>query len=115
MNKYLGTAIIVIIVIGGISMGGGLDRAIDLLSLIFVLGVAIGHTLGVKEGENTLTRFGDGCIRGGWLGLLVGVTLITGTEYAAQMDFTNLMPALAVSLLSPLYGYFFKLITLQLD
>ena len=68
-----------------------------------------------KEGENTLTRFGDGCIRGGWLGLLVGVTLITGTEYAAQMDFTTLMPALAVSLLSPLYGYFFKLITLQLD
>ena len=57
MNKYLGTAIIVIIVIGGISMGGGLDRAIDLLSLIFVLGVAIGHTLGAKEGENTLTRF----------------------------------------------------------
>ena len=51
MNKYLGTAIIVIIVIGGISMGGGLDRAIDLLSLIFVLGVAIGHTLGAKEGE----------------------------------------------------------------
>ena len=115
MNKYLGTAIILIIVIGGISMGGGLDRAIDLLSLIFVLGVAIGHTLGAKEGENTLTRFGDGCIRGGWLGLLVGVTLITGTEYAAQMDFTSLMPALAVSLLSPLYGYFFKLITLQLD
>ena len=51
MNKYLGTAIIIIVVIGGISMGGGLDRAIDLLSLIFVLGVAIGHTLGAKEGE----------------------------------------------------------------
>ena len=88
MNKYLGIAIIVI---GGISMGGGLGRAIDLLSLIFVLGVAIGHTLGAKEEENTLTRFGDGCIRGGWLGLLVGVTLITGTEYAAQMDFTTLL------------------------
>ena len=73
MNKYLSMAIIVIIFIGGISMGGGLDRAIDLLSL-FCSWVAIGHTLGAKEGENILTRFGDGWVRGGWLGLLVGVT-----------------------------------------
>ena len=115
MNKYLGAVIILVVVGGGFTLGGGLERAIDLLSLIFVIGVGIGHAFGTKDGENTVTRFGDGCVRGGWLGLLVGITLIAGTDYAAQMDFSNIMPGLAVALLAPLYGYFLKIITMQLD
>ena len=115
MKKYLGAIIILLVVGGGFTLGGGLERAIDLLSLIFVIGVGIGHAFGTKDGENTITRFGDGCVRGGWLGLLVGITLIAGTDYAAQMDFSSIMPALAVALLAPLYGYFLKIITMQLD
>ena len=115
MNRYLGAVIILLVVVGGIIMGGGFERAIDLLSFIFVIGVGIGHAFGTKDGNNTITRFGDGCVRGGWLGLLVGITLIAGTDYAAQMDFSKIMPALAVSLLAPLYGYFLKIITMQLD
>ena len=115
MNRYLGAVIILLVVGGGFTLGGGLERAIDLLSLMFVIGVGIGHAFGTKDGENTITRFGDGCVRGGWLGLLVGITLIAGTDYAAQMDFSNIMPALAVALLAPLYGYFLKIITMQLD
>ena len=115
MNRYLGAVIILLVVGGGITMGGGLEQAIDLLSLIFVIGVGIGHAFGTKDGDSTITRFGDGCVRGGWLGLLVGITLMAGTDYAAQMDFSNIMPALAVALLTPLYGYFLKIITMQLD
>ena len=115
MNRYLGAVIILLVVGGGITMGGGLGQAIDLLSLIFVIGVGIGHAFGTKDGDSTITRFGDGCVRGGWLGLLVGITLMAGTDYAAQMDFSNIMPALAVALLTPLYGYFLKIITMQLD
>ena len=115
MNRYLGVLIILLVVGGGITMGGGLERAIDLLSFIFVIGVGIGHAFGTKDGDNTFTRFGDGCVRGGWLGLLVGITLIAGADYAAQMDFSSIMPALAVALLAPLYGYFLKIITMQLD
>ena len=115
MNRYLGAVIILLVVGGGITMGGGLGQAIDLLSLIFVIGVGIGHAFGTKDGDSTITRFGDGCVRGGWLGLLVGLTLMAGTDYAAQMDFSNIMPALAVALLTPLYGYFLKIITMQLD
>ena len=115
MNRYLGAVIILLVVSGGFTLGGGLERAIDLLSLIFVIGVGIGHAFGTKDGESTITRFGDGCVRGGWLGLLVGITLIAGTDYAAQMDFSAIMPALAVALLAPLYGYFLKIITMQLD
>ena len=115
MNKYLGILIIVVIVFGGFTMGGGVDRAVDLLSFIFVIGIGIGHAFGTKKGESTFTRFGDGCVRGGWLGLLVGITLIAGTDFASQMDFSNIMPALAVALLAPLYGYFLKILTMQLD
>ena len=115
MNRYLGAVIILLVVGGGFTLGGGLERAIDLLSLMFVIGVGIGHAFGTKDGENSITRFGDGCLRGGWLGLLVGITLIAGTDYAAQMDFSAIMPAFAVALLAPLYGYFLKIITMQLD
>ena len=113
--KYLGIVVIIGIFFGALEMGGGLVKAIDLMSLIFVLGIAIGHALGANPGENVITRFGDGCVRGGWLGFLIGIALIAGSEQAAVMNVSHLMAALAVALLTPLYGYFFKIITMQLD
>ena len=115
MNKYLGVVIIIVIVVVAAIHGGGISPFIDTMALIFVLGIGIGHALGAKNGENKITRFGDGSIRGGWLGLLVGLVLIAGTDGAAQMDFTMMMPAMAVALLTPFYGYFFKVISMQLD
>ena len=115
MNKYLGVAVIIIIVVGATITGGGISPFIDTMALIFVLGIGIGHALGAKDGESKITRFGDGCVRGGWLGFLVGVSLIAGTDFAARMDFSMIMPAMAVALLAPLYGYFFKIITMQLE
>jgi hypothetical protein len=115
MNRYLGAVVIVGIVFGAFIMAGGLSKAIDAMSFIFVAGIGVGHALGAKSGESAITRFGDGCVRGGWLGLLVGLTYIAGSEYAAVMDVSQLMAALAVAVLTPLYGYFFKLITMQLD
>ena len=115
MNRYLGAVVIVGIVFGAFIMAGGLSKAIDAMSFIFVTGIGVGHAIGAKSGESAITRFGDGCVRGGWLGLLVGLTYIAGSEYAAAMDVSQLMAALAVAVLTPLYGYFFKLITMQLD
>lgn len=113
--KYLGVIVIIGIFFGALEMGGGLVKAMDLMSLIFVLGIAIGHALGANPGENVITRFGDGCVRAGWLGFLIGIALIAGSEQAAVMNVSHLMAALAVALLTPLYGYFFKIITMQLD
>ncbi len=115
MNKYLGVAIIIVTVAGAAMTAGGLSPFIDTMALIFVLGIGIGHGLGAKDGESKITRFGDGAVRGGWLGLLVGFVLIAGTDGAAQMDFAMIMPAMAVALLTPFYGYFFKVICMQLD
>ena len=42
-------------------------------------------------------------------------TNIWSVPLAAAMDFSALMPALSVTSLTPLYGYFIKIIIMQLD
>ena len=113
--RYVGLVLIVIVVVGAFNAAGDIGPAIDLLAFLFVLGIAVGHMLGTKDGDNRLTRFGDGAVRGGWLGFLVGVIMITSSPSAAQMDFSAIMPAFAVAALTPLYGYFLKLISMQID
>jgi hypothetical protein len=113
--KYLGIAVIVGTVAAAMSFADGFDILTDTMALIVVVGIGIGHALGAKDGESAITRFGDGCVRGGWLGLLIGLALIAGSPVAASMDFSALMPALSVASLTPLYGYFVKIITMQLD
>ena len=113
--KYLGIAVIVGTVVAAMLFADGFDILTDTMALIVVVGIGIGHALGAKDGESAITRFGDGCVRGGWLGLLIGLALIAGSPSAASMDFSALMPALSVASLTPLYGYFVKIITMQLD
>jgi len=113
--KYLGIAVIVGTVAAAMIFADGFDILTDTMALIVVVGIGIGHALGAKDGESAITRFGDGCVRGGWLGLLIGLALIAGSPIAASMDFSAIMPALSVASLAPLYGYFVKIITMQLD
>ena len=113
--RYVGLVLIIIVVIGAFNAAGDIGPAIDLLAFLFVIGIAIGHMLGSKDGDNRVTRFGDGAVRGGWLGFLVGIIMIASSPSAAQMDFSAIMPAMAVATLTPLYGYFLKLISMQID
>ena len=113
--RYVGLVLVVVVVVGAFNAAGDIGPAIDLLAFLFVIGIAIGHMLGSKDGDNRVTRFGDGAVRGGWLGFLVGFIMIASSPSAAQMDFSAIMPAFAVAALTPLYGYFLKLISMQLD
>ena len=113
--RYVGLVLIVVVVVGAFNAAGDIGPAIDLFAFLFVIGIAIGHMLGSKAGDNRVTRFGDGAIRGGWLGFLVGIIMIASSPSAAQMDFSAMMPALAVAALTPLYGYLLKLISMQID
>ena len=115
MKPYIGVLIILGTITGAFMSAGALAPAIDLMALAVVVAVGVGHVFGAKDGENRITRFGDGCVRGGWLGLLIGVIVILNVNAEAQMDFTMIIPAMAVAWLTPLYGYFFKLISMQLD
>ena len=113
--RYVGLVLIVVVFVGAFNAAGDIGPAIDLLAFLFVIGIAVGHMLGSKDGDSRVTRFGDGAVRGGWLGFLVGIIMIASSPSAAQMDFSAMMPALAVATLTPLYGYFLKLISMQID
>ena len=64
--RYVGLALIVIVVVGAFNAAGDIGPAIDLLAFLFVLGIAVNAR--DKDGDNRVTRFGDGAVRGGWLG-----------------------------------------------
>ncbi|MDA8789913.1 hypothetical protein N9N07_03235 [Pseudomonadales bacterium] len=115
MQKYFSLLIILATIIGILMHGHGLSAAIDMTALIFVVTMGIAHALGTKAAENKITRFGDGCVRGGWIGFLIGIILIINRDGAAQMDITSIMPAMAVACLTLLYGYILKLLSMQLD
>ena len=59
--RYVGLAIIVVVVVSAFNAVGDIGPATDLLAFSFVVGIAIGHMLGSKDGDNRVIRFGDVC------------------------------------------------------
>ena len=86
----------------------------DILSFLFVLGGAIGFLVMKNRPENHLQNFGQGAVYFGWLGTVVGLIGITGTPSFVWGDVEKMGPALAVSMLTVLYGYSLKLVTIAL-
>ena len=62
-------------------------------------------------GETTdrIENFGIGALRFGWLGLFIGIIIMSASNIIISLD--NIGPALAVALLTPFYGYFIQIIT----
>jgi hypothetical protein len=54
--------------------------------------------------DGRLNAFSEGAILSGWIGALLGAVIIAGNV----KDFAALGPALAVMLLTVVYGYFIK-------
>ena len=111
--KFLGLAICL-----GTLVGAGATVRIhlyfDILSFLFVLGGAIGFLVMKNRPENHLQNFGQGAVYFGWLGTVVGLIAITGTPSFVWGDVEKMGPALAVSMLTVLYGYSLKLVTIAL-
>ena len=87
----------------------------DILSLLFVLGGAIGFLIMKGNPENHMNNFGDGAVYFGWLGTLVGLIAITGNRFLVWGDIEKMEPALTVSMLPILYGYTVRLINIALS
>ena len=92
----------------------GIHLYFDVPSFLFVLGGAIGFLIMKNNPENHITNFGNGAVYFGWLGTLVGLIAITGDRFLVWGDVDKMGPALAVSMLTILYGYSLKLITIAL-
>ena len=111
--KILGLAICFAIMMGAF-LQIGLHLFFDLNAALFVLGGAIGFLVMKNDPENHITNFGAGAVYFGWLGTLVGLITITGNRFMVWGDVDKMGPALAVSMLTILYGYSIRLVTIAL-
>ena len=111
--KILGLAICFAIMMGAF-LQIGLHLFFDLNAALFVLGGAIGFLVMKNDPENHITNFGTGAVYFGWLGTLVGLIAITGNRFMVWGDVDKMGPALAVSMLTILYGYSIRLVTIAL-
>ena len=111
--KFLGLAICLGTLVGAAATVR-IDLYVDILSFLFVLGGAIGFLVMKNKPENHLQNFGQGAVYFGWLGTVVGLIAITGTPSFVWGDVEKMGPALAVSMLTVLYGYSLKLVTIAL-
>ena len=112
--KFLGLAICLATIVGAAATVG-IHLYFDILSFLFVLGGAVGFLVMKNKPENHLHNFGQGAVYFGWLGTAVGLIAITGTPSFVLGDVEKLGPALAVAMLTILYGYSLKLITIALE
>ena len=86
----------------------------DINSALFVLGGATGFLVFKKNLGNHIKNFGQGAVYFGWLGTLIGLIAITGNGFLVWGDVEKMGPALAVSMLTLLYGYTIKIVTIAL-
>ena len=111
--KFLGLAICLATIFGAAATVR-IHLYVDVLSFLFVLGGAVGFLVMKNKPENHLQNFGQGAVYFGWLGTVVGLIAITGTPSFVWGDVEKLGPALAVAMLTVLYGYMVKLVTIAL-
>ena len=111
--KFLGLAICLATIVGAAATVG-IHLYFDILSFLFVLGGAVGFLVMKNKPENHLQNFGQGAVYFGWLGTVVGLIAITGTPSFVWGNIEKLGPALAVAMLTVLYGYMVKLVIIGL-
>ena len=111
--KFLGLVICLGTIIGAAATVG-IHLYFNILSFLFVLGGAIGFLVMKNDPKNNIASFGEGAVYFGWLGTVVGLIAITGDRDLVWGDVDKMGPALAVSMLTVLYGYSLKLVTIAL-
>ena len=107
MKKFAGIVIsllTIILLVAGNDFG--LAPFLDINSILLVIGISIGYAVGVKDGESILKRFGQGAVHGGNIGFLIGFVLTLGSVNNLEA----LGPALAICVLTLLYGRIIKMI-----
>ena len=123
--KYIGLLLMGGVIIWAASMTPfSLMSFIDAQAIAFVLIGATGYTLSGNQFRVSIIakNFGDGAVYFGWIGLLIGLSLIAHNFAAemnsetlpsqnADMDIERLFRSLAVALLTVLYGYTLKVIS----
>ena len=111
--KIIGVVICFAIILGAILQVGH-HLFIDINAALFVVGGAIGFLVFKNDAGNHIKNFGQGAVYFGWLGTLIGLIAITGNRFMVWGDVEKMGPALAVAMLTILYGYTIKMVTIAL-
>ena len=102
--RYFGLVFFSGFVLGTLySTAGDLTTYLDVPSLIIVLAAGISLAIGASP-QKRLEKFGEGCVRGGWIGFLIGLVIISSNVVGGG-DWVALGSALGVCFLTPLWGY----------
>ncbi len=110
LSLFIGIICIIGLVIGTILSVSDFGVFFDVPALGIVLVGAFLYSI-AAGGETTdrIENFGIGAVRFWWLGLFIGIIIMSASNIMISLD--NIGPALAVALLTPFYGYFIQIIT----
>ncbi len=114
MHKFkqiFGLFICMIIILGAISHVG-FNYYNDILSFLFVAGGSVGYGFLKNQKNKFIIHCGSGAVYFGWLGTLIGLIALTSGKWDNWGDIEKTGLALSVTMLTLLYGYIIKLITL---
>ena len=114
-TRIIGLVIVLGAVVAAIIYGGGQEKFLDMPSLLLVAIIGVGNVIGAKGDDSILTKFGDGCVRGAWIGFLIGLILIADAQIFASMNVPALGAAMSVCMLPLFYGYTLKFLSTQID
>ena len=85
--RIIGMIIIIGMVIGAV-VSIDYSKFLDLQSLLIVLGGAIGYALAKGKPKEFIINFGDGCVYMGWIGLMIGITGVSGSGKSSLVNDT---------------------------
>ena len=74
----------------------GVGQYINLNSLIVVIVIGALFTAAAKGGESFIQKFGNGSVRAGLLGSIIGIIAVFGSDGFASADMSKIGMALAV-------------------
>ena len=114
-TKIFCAAIYILFILGTLVAVGDVGQYVDFPAFFVVVVVAMLFAASAQGEESIARKFGIGSVRAGWLGSIIGIIAIFGSDGFASGDMSEIGPALAVCSLTVFYGYLFKLGTMILD
>ena len=115
VKKIVCTAVYVLFILATLITVGNIGQYIDFPSFLVVVVVAVLFAAAAQGEESVVQKFGNGAVRAGWLGSIIGIIAIFRSDGFASGDMSKIGMALAVCSLTILYGYFLKLGAMILD
>ncbi len=113
--KILCAAIYVLFIVGTLVTVGNVEQYVDLPAFLIVVVIGVLFAVTAKGDESIVQKFGNGAVRAGWLGSIIGIIAVFGSNGFASGDTSQIGMALAVVFLTIFYGYFLKLGSMMLD